>query len=107
MRDAVIRPIKPNEVPLLTNFLHEAIYPTGDKPKVSRTVLQNPLTWNYADNFGKQMEDVCRMTSAAAVCRAEGMTAIDTMYHFMLNYVLPYKPWHDACRPLPETVEFV
>lgn len=53
------------------------------------------------------MEDVCHVASVAAVCRAEGMTAIDTMDHLMLNNVLPYKPWHDACRPLAETVESV
>lgn len=56
-----IRPIEANEIPLLTDFLYEAIFQPGDKPKVSRTVLQNPMIWAYVDNFGKQMEDVCHV----------------------------------------------
>ena len=56
-----IRLIKPNEIPLLTDFLYEAIYKPGDYPKVPRTVLQEPMVWAYVDNFGSLSDDVCHI----------------------------------------------
>lgn len=61
MRDAVIRPIKPNEVPLLTDFLYEAIFQPGNGPKVPRTILQSPMIWAYVDGFGTYPEDICHV----------------------------------------------
>lgn len=61
--DMVIREIESNEIPLLTDFLYEAIFQPEDKPKITRTVLQKPMIWAYVDRFGTQPEDLCRVAS--------------------------------------------
>lgn len=57
--DIVIREIKSNEIPLLTDFLYEAIFQPDNKPKIPRTVLQNPMIWAYVDRFGTRPGDFC------------------------------------------------
>lgn len=57
--DIVIREIKSNEIPLLTDFLYEAIFQPDNKPKIPRTVLQDPMIWAYVDRFGTRPEDFC------------------------------------------------
>ena len=57
--DIKIREIKPHEIPLLTNFLYEAIFQPDNKPKIPRTVLQEPMIWAYVDRFGTRPEDFC------------------------------------------------
>ncbi|WP_237489364.1 GNAT family N-acetyltransferase [Muribaculum intestinale] len=47
--DAIIRDIKSDEIPLLTEFLYEAIFQPQDAPKVSRIVLQEPMIWAYVE----------------------------------------------------------
>lgn len=52
--------VKPNhEIPLLTDFLYEAIFQPDNKPKIPRTVLQEPMIWAYVDRFGTRPEDFC------------------------------------------------
>lgn len=54
-----IRPIKREEIMLLTDFLYEAIYQrTGEAP-LPRTVIQEPSLWIYIDNFGSKKDDHC------------------------------------------------
>lgn len=57
--DIVIREIKSHEIPLLTDFLYEAIFQPDNKPKISRTVLQDPMIWAYVDRFGTRPGDFC------------------------------------------------
>lgn len=59
MTTAEIRPIKDKELPLLTDFLYEAIFQPEDKPKIPRTVLQGPMIWAYVDEFGTKPDDFC------------------------------------------------
>ncbi len=61
MSKVTVREIKPHEIPLLIDFLYEAIYQPGDNPKVPRTVLQDPMIWAYIDNFGSLPDDVCHV----------------------------------------------
>ncbi len=53
--DAVIREIKQFEIPLLTDFLYEAIFQPENIPKVARTVLQDPMIWAYVDRHFKRL----------------------------------------------------
>ncbi|MCM1109288.1 MAG: flavodoxin family protein [Clostridium sp.] len=131
MTETVIGPIEANKVPLLTDFLYEAIFQPINAQKVPRTILPCPEIWAYADKFGTHPGDMCRRivgwgdgiilgspvysadvsskmkafldrgdvvvaanpgllkhkvgASVAAVHRTGGMTAVDTMNHFMLN----------------------
>ncbi len=57
--DVVIREIRSHEIPLLTDFLYEAIFQPDSKPKIPRTVLQEPMIWAYVDRFGIRPEDFC------------------------------------------------
>lgn len=57
--DLVIREIRFHEIPLLTDFLYEAIFQPDNKPKIPRTVLQEPMIWAYVDRFGTRPEDFC------------------------------------------------
>ena len=57
--DVVMREIKSHEIPLLTDFLYEAIFQPDNKPKIPRTVLQEPMIWAYVDRFGTRPEDLC------------------------------------------------
>ncbi len=59
--DVVIREIRSHEIPLLTDFLYEAIFQPSNKPKIPRTVLQKPMIWAYVDRFGTRPEDFCRV----------------------------------------------
>lgn len=58
-----IREIKPNEIPLLTDFLYEAIFQPRNNPKLPRTVLQEPMTWAYVDRFGTLPDDFCHVAT--------------------------------------------
>lgn len=57
--DIVIREIRFQEIPLLADFLYEAIFQPDNKPKIPRTVLQEPMIWAYVDRFGTRPEDFC------------------------------------------------
>ena len=57
--DVVIREIRSREIPLLTDFIYEAIFQPDNKPKIPRTVLQEPMIWAYVDRFGTRPGDFC------------------------------------------------
>lgn len=59
MTTAEIRPIKDKELPLLTDFLYEAIFQPHNAPKAPRMVLQAPMIWAYVDEFGTKPDDLC------------------------------------------------
>lgn len=54
----IIRDMKPEEYPLLSDFLYEAIYiPEGTK-KPARSIIHQPELALYVENFG-QANDIC------------------------------------------------
>lgn len=54
-----IRPIKTREIPLLTEFLYEAIFQKDEREPVPRTILQEPGIFLYIDEFGTLPDDYC------------------------------------------------
>lgn len=61
MTGPIIRPIEKDEIPLLTEFLYEAIFQPGNGPKLPRTVLQSPMIWAYVEQFGMRRDDLCHV----------------------------------------------
>ena len=61
MEDTIIRTVKDNEIPLLTDFLYEAVFQPEGTPKIPRTILQEPMIWAYVDMFGTKPGDFCRL----------------------------------------------
>ena len=57
--NTIIRPIKNNEIPLLTDFLYEAIFIPDNQTALPRTIIQEPTLWRYINNFGKEKDDFC------------------------------------------------
>lgn len=57
--DTTIRPIRAEELPLLTEFLYEAIYQRDGSRLLPRTVIQNPSLWIYIGEFGSREDDHC------------------------------------------------
>ena len=55
----IIRPIKNNEIPLLTEFLYEAIFQKDNEKLVPRVIIQEPSLWIYIDGFGTKKDDHC------------------------------------------------
>lgn len=62
--DMIIREIHSDEIPLLTDFLYEAIFQPKGVPKAPRTILQEPMIWAYIDKFGTRPGDFCRVAVA-------------------------------------------
>ena len=54
-----IRPIKKEEILLLTDFVYEAIYQRDAKNPLPRTVIQDASIWIYIDRFGSKKDDHC------------------------------------------------
>ncbi len=54
-----VRPIKNNEIPLLTEFLYEAIFQRSTKNLAPRIIIQEPSLWIYIDEFGTKKDDHC------------------------------------------------
>lgn len=57
--DFIIRPIKRNEIMLLTDFVYEAVFLPESEPRPPRTLIQNPQIWAYIDDFGNRPHDYC------------------------------------------------
>lgn len=53
-----IRPIRKNEIPLLRDFLYEAIFQTDEQNPIPRTVLEQPEISVFIDGFGRA-DDYC------------------------------------------------
>lgn len=54
-----IRPIKNNEIMLLTDFLYEAIFQKDINNLAPRTIIQEPSVWIYINEFGTKKDDYC------------------------------------------------
>lgn len=55
----IIRPIRPNEVVLLADFLYEAIYRPDTEQPLPRDIIRHPDLRIYIDDFGQQDDDIC------------------------------------------------
>ncbi|GLC78327.1 GNAT family N-acetyltransferase [Lacrimispora brassicae] len=55
----LIRPIRNNEIMLLTEFLYEAIFQRDTSNLAFRTIIQDPSVWIYVDEFGSKADDHC------------------------------------------------
>lgn len=55
----IIRPIKKNEIMLLTDFLYEAIFQKDIHNLAPRTIIQEPSLWIYIDEFSTKADDYC------------------------------------------------
>ena len=57
--DCTIRSLKPTELPVLTDFLYEAIFvPEGEEPP-GREIVNAPELQVYVKDFGKEKDDRC------------------------------------------------
>ncbi|VUZ23506.1 Mycothiol acetyltransferase [Acetobacterium wieringae] len=58
MKDYTIREIKPIEIPLLADFLYEAIFQPDEQNRLPRDVIEQPELQVYIENFGRP-DDHC------------------------------------------------
>ena len=78
--DYMIRPLYPEEIHLLRDFLYEAIFiPEGVEPP-SRDVVDLPELRLYVEDFGKKKDDCCLVVEqdgkvVGAVCGFENTQA--------------------------------
>ena len=59
MKENVIREIRPEEIPLLDDFLYEAIFIPEGVPAPPRSIIENEDLQVYVRNFGKKADDRC------------------------------------------------
>lgn len=61
-----IRPIKANEIMLLTDFLYEAVFKKPGEV-FPRTIIQKPEIWQYVDEFGIYPHDYAFVAEADGI----------------------------------------
>ena len=59
MKENVIREIHPEEIPLLNDFLYEAIFIPEGVPAPPRSIIENEDLQVYVRDFGKKADDRC------------------------------------------------
>lgn len=59
MNKTVIREIRPEEVPLLNDFLYEAIFIPEGVPAPPRSIIEHEDLQVYVRDFGKKADDRC------------------------------------------------
>ena len=64
MKEIVIREIRPEEIPLLNDFLYEAIFVPEGVPAPSRSVIEQEDLQVYVRDFGKEADDRCLVAEA-------------------------------------------
>ena len=64
MKQSVIREIRPEEIPLLNDFLYEAIFVPEGVPAPSRSVIEQEDLQVYVRDFGKEADDRCLVAEA-------------------------------------------
>ena len=73
--ELLIRPIRPTELPLLEDFLYEAIWQPDSNRRLPREVVRTPALRLYVEAFGSQDGDCCLVAEVggevvgAAWCR--------------------------------------
>lgn len=75
-----VRPIQPQEIPLLENFLYEAIYiPEGVLPP-PKSIIQNEDLQVYIRDFGQRPDDKC------LIAESDGMIVGAVWCRIMKDY---------------------
>ena len=59
MKEYVIREIEPEEIPLLNDFLYEAVFIPEGVPAPPRSIIENEDLQVYVRDFGKKADDRC------------------------------------------------
>ncbi len=59
MKENVIREIRPEEIPLLNDFLYEAIFIPEGVPAPPRSIIEHEDLQVYVRDFGKKADDRC------------------------------------------------
>ena len=59
MKQYVIREIRPEEIPLLNDFLYEAIFIPEGVPEPPRSIIEQEDLQVYVRDFGKEADDRC------------------------------------------------
>lgn len=55
----IIREMRQNEIPLLNDFLYEAIFvPEGEKTPL-KSIIEQPELQVYVNKFGNNKDDIC------------------------------------------------
>lgn len=73
--ELLIRPIRPTELPLLEDFLYEALWQPDPAQRLPREVVRTPALRLYVEAFGSQDGDCCLVAEVggevvgAAWCR--------------------------------------
>ena len=73
--ELLIRPIRPTELPLLEDFLYEALWQPDPAQRLPREVVRTPALRPYAEAFGSRAGDCCLVAEVggevvgAAWCR--------------------------------------
>ncbi len=73
----IIRDMKPEEYPLLSDFLYEAIFIPEGMQKPDRTVIHQPELALYIEDFG-QADDICLVADA-------GVTVAGAIWSRIMN----------------------
>lgn len=60
----IIREIRPEEIPLLEDFLYEALFIPEGCPAPPRSILENEDLQVYVRDFGKESDDRCLVAEA-------------------------------------------
>lgn len=63
----VTRPMREEEVPLLAEFLYDAIWQEDGAQALPRSVIRHPEIWAYIDGFGTAEGDVCVVAEVSGV----------------------------------------
>ena len=75
MNGNVIREIRSEEIPLLNDFLYEAIFIPEGEPAPPRSIIENEDLQVYVRDFGKKADDRC------LVAEVEGMICTPKVGH--------------------------
>lgn len=62
--DYIIREMKPQEYPLLADFLYEAIFQRDENNLLPKTVIHEPALRVYIEDFGRMPDDYCLCAEA-------------------------------------------
>ena len=101
--DYIIRPLYPEEIHLLRDFLYEAIFiPEGVEP-LPRDVVDLPELKLYIQDFGKKQDDCCLVVEYDGKVVGAVWTRIMIMWmmkllHFLFLYIknIGIKGWADS-----------
>lgn len=70
----VIREIRPEEIPVLEDFLYEAIFIPEGVPAPPRSIVKNEDMQVYVRDFGKKSDDRCLVAEVdGKICRGRGI----------------------------------